>query len=213
MIDSLVPISGGKARLNNVSSYLELPWAFGDTPFTIVIDANYGTGFGSPEYLVSQMAGSGNASRDFQMVADPISRKVTTSFCNQQGICTGTELGAMNGEHRPLRHHLRRAGRRVSYNGLLLQKTVSGTLPDVDGQVVRFGNPTSLHYSSCGARSKRFGFSMALTRAELLTAMSIEVPRRTLTVFSWMARPESTISISATLSRRSSCWRRRLGNA
>jgi hypothetical protein len=172
LVNSLVSLTGGAANFASVTSYLELPWALGDSPFTIVLDANYGTVFGAQQFLVSQLAGATNALRDFQLTADPLTHAVTSSFCDQQGNCASSQLGTIDAtEHR---YAITWNGESVGsfFDDELVTKKVTGTRPDIDGQFVRFGNPSSLP-TAAGLPGTVYQiriFNRALSAAELLTA-------------------------------------------
>ncbi len=177
LISSLVSLSAGQAILTNVSSYLELPWALGDSPFTIVLDASYNNVFGSPQYLVSQMDGAADVNRDFQMLANPGSSTVTTTFCNAQGSCQGPELGVIDASRH--RYAITWDGQTVGgfFDDQLVTELVTGTRPDIDGTVVRFGNPYSLS-TAAGLRGTVYQigiFNRALSAQELEVAFETPV--------------------------------------
>jgi hypothetical protein len=167
-----VSFAGGSASLGNVTSYLELPWALGNSPFTIVMDAAYGTVFGAEQYLVSQMNGTNNLDRDFQITAAPVTRAVSTAFCNGQGVCDGPDLGTVDGaEHR---YAITWDDQLVGsfFDDQRLTQAVPGTRPDIDGQVVRFGNPSAVPSPAglLGTIAQIRVFNRALSAAELIEA-------------------------------------------
>jgi hypothetical protein len=173
LTSSLVSFGGGSAQLNSAASFLELPRSLGDSPFTILVSASYTTIFGSEQYLLSQQAGTSDADRDFHLTVNPTTRGVTASFCSAQGNCQGELLGTV--DQTLHQYGITWDGELVGnfFDGQLATERVTGTRPDIDGQVVRFGNPRSLPAAAGlrGTLAEIRIYSRALSQTELAGAL------------------------------------------
>lgn len=141
MTASFISFSGGNARFNNATSFLELPVPLGEDPFTIAIDASYSTNIGSELFLVSQRSAEETTTHDFQLSAAATTRDLSASFCNAGGDCTDASFGSVESQRH--QYALTWDGRNVGVfvDDVLITRTVAGVIPDIDGDVVRFGDP------------------------------------------------------------------------
>lgn len=134
-----VTFSGGAALFDSGTDYLALPVPLGATPFTIYVDAAYDP---SPlSFSISQQSAANSLSTD----ADFIVRNFP-SPSNQVTFydAAGTNMSVNNGTIDGGRHRIAITYDGVSlgnfFDGVLLTSVLGGTLPDIDGTEVRFGD-------------------------------------------------------------------------
>lgn len=134
---SNVGISGGNAVFDAASDYLELPATFGNSPFTIYVDATYNP-LTANGHLFSQMTPSG-ALADIDFVSYMVGTSLQNFFVNGEGILQSINNGTFDG----LRHQVAMTfdGATLGnyFSGSLQTLPLTGTLPDIDASVLRFG--------------------------------------------------------------------------
>lgn len=163
-----VAFGGGDAIFDSPSDYLQLAEALGSGPFTIYIEATYDPAPNAPGFAVSQRGGSNYSSdTDFVIRQFPGTTNQVT-FYNGEGTCADVNNGSVDGN----RHRIAITwdGTTVGnlFDGTLLTSAVSGTLPDIDGSFVRFGNATlSFDIGATGRVHQIQIFDRALSKAQL----------------------------------------------
>jgi hypothetical protein len=170
-----VALDINRATITNAISHLELGTDLGTTPFTIAIDATYQPAFGAEQFLVSQRLSDTAADQDFTLSIPSGSPAVSASFCNRNGTCDGPLTGTIDAQRRS--YALTWDGTRVGafFGDRLTQEQLSGTLPDIDGTVVRIGNPVTRQTAPAaltGTIHEIRVFNKSLTEAEQQNAFS-----------------------------------------
>ncbi len=169
LVAALVSVSDGAASWTSSSAFLELPTPLGAQPFTIAIDAQYNPTFTTDQFLVSQRSGPNPVDQDFRLSANGVMKTLSSTFCNAAGNCPAVTLGSVDGERHQMAITWNNGVVGNFFDDQLETRSVTGTLPDLDGQVVRFGNPTA-SLTGSGLRGTVYEiriFSGALSAAQL----------------------------------------------
>ena len=182
---SFVNIGGnGSAVLLNGRSFLELPVALGQESFTIAIDATYSP-FASDQHLISQRAAPENDARDFELLARSDSQLAVGQFCDGAGQCVETISGNVLSTRS--NYGLTWDGNQIGAfsDEALVLESVSGSRPDIDGETVRFGDPTAATVRSAlqGVLHEIRIYNAALTETELINAFSASAEPNAYTVY------------------------------
>ena len=136
-----VTFAGGSATFDATSDYLELPVALGSGPFTIYIDATYDPYPNDPNLAVSQLANAASPNVDFFIQQFPGTSN-DAGFYNGEGLGTYVVNGSFDGSEHRIAITWDGSTLGNFFDGTLQTATVGGTLPDIDGSVVRFGDRT-----------------------------------------------------------------------
>ena len=167
----------GTASMATAASYLELPMALGDEPFTIAMNAEYRTNILTNKYLISQRAGE--ESLDFRLITEANSRDVAAEFCKAADRCATAVSAPV--EDKAQSYAITWDGVNVGSfsDDALVITSVAGTQSSLQGDAVRIGNPTGADRTPLGAQGRIHEiriYNKALTEAELDRAF-FEVPR------------------------------------
>jgi sugar lactone lactonase YvrE len=171
-----VSVGVDMATFASAAGYLELGTALGNSPFTIAIDATYTPVTGAEQFLVSQRRTDTGTDQDFTLSVPSGSPAVSATFCNAAGTCAGPLGGTIDRQRRA--YALTWDGDDVGlfFGTTLQQRLVTGSLPDIDGSNVRFGNPSTRLASApaglTGTIHEIRVFNKSLTENELRDAFS-----------------------------------------
>ena len=177
-----VVIYAGAAEFDNRRDRLVLPVVLGASPFTVYVDGTLNAHpQGHTQFVVSQHSSANNHSTDADFVIrDVLGRYSQATFYNAEGSgrsMTGTKFSRFNGKR--VRVAIVFDGHRVGFfhNYNMWSGAVPGTLPDLDGSEVSFGDRSLRDgIGFTGVLHEIRIFDHALTYHELRQLRSITEP-------------------------------------
>jgi hypothetical protein len=172
-----VSFRSGDAVLGGGGGFLELPANLGQSPFTILIDGTYSPQQAIEQFLVSQRLTDTPTGQDFGLSHSAGSPLPRATFCNAAGTCAAATGGAFDGQRHQYAITWDGANVGLFFDTDLTTKSAGTTgLPDITGQVVRFGNPsTRAPATGAGMAGSVHGiriYNTALNQAQLRTAFA-----------------------------------------
>jgi len=166
LVSSGCAVTAGDAVVDSGLDYLELPVALGSSPFTIWLDATLSPADGGTEFIIAQGASQTAENFDFylQQFLGPDN---SAAFYNGEGQGHFIAFGTFDGARHQVALTWDGATFGLFFDHALQTRSLSGTVPDIDGSVLRFGGTQAGSLGSLGAYHEIRIYDRALSEAEL----------------------------------------------